>query len=293
MTSFDYDGDFSDDLSLTTTTTPKFTNLFDDIREKGESLTPESYAVSDMSDPTQESISPIVVPIIFSLIFVVGVVGNSLQVYTVVGNASLRRSPPNVLIAGLGVGDLLLLLISVPFAATVYTLPGWSFGVAICKLSTGAYSASVAVSILTLTALSADRYVAIVRPLTAMRVSTLRRSLMVTAGIWTVAVGLSAVDFVAADVRTTHTGIMFCDPYPPEWGEWYELFLPTFRFVALFVGPMFAIGAFYARIARVLMASRAIDGSNEVVSTPVVVAKLLDRQDHERKRVAKVTAAFL
>lgn len=290
MTSFDYDDNFGypdDQSSQAIMTTVESDNF--SATETDE--VPEWHALSEPIESENDVIAPVIVPIVFSLIFVVGLIGNSLQVYTVVGNQSMRRSPPNVLIANLGVGDLLLLLISVPFAATYYTLPGWSFGVAICKLSTGAYSASVTVSVMTLTALSADRYIAIVHPLTAMRVSTLRRSLMVTAGIWTLAVGLAAVEFVAANVRTTSNNIPFCDPFPPEWGEWYELFLPTFRFIAMFVGPMIAIGAFYACIARVLMANRSFNGSNdgEAVSTPVVVAKLLDRQDRERKRVAKVT----
>lgn len=250
---------------------------------------PQPIAIYDAA-PAIDPVAAIAVPLIFSLIFVVGLIGNSLQVFTVIGNASMRRSPPNILIAGLGVGDLLLLLVSVPFAATFYTLPEWPFGAVVCKLYTGAYSASLTVSVMTLTALSADRYIAIVRPLTAMRVSTLRRSLIVTACIWTAALGLASIEFVAASVRAEEfSGIAICSAFPFDWPEWYELFVPTFRFTAMFVGPLIAIGVFYACIACVLMRSRIHDNDIDgPVSTPVVVAKLLDRQDRERRRVAKV-----
>jgi hypothetical protein len=250
---------------------------------------PEPIAIYDAAAAI-DPVAAVAVPLIFSLIFVVGLVGNSLQVFTVVGNASMRRSPPNILIAGLGVGDLLLLLVSVPFAATFYTLPEWPFGTVVCKLYTGAYSASLTVSVMTLTALSADRYIAIVHPLTAIRVSTLRRSLIVTACIWTAAVGLASIELVAADVRPEEfLNIAICSAFPHDWPEWYEYFVPTFRFAAMFVGPLIAIGVFYACIAGVLMKSRIHDDEIDgPVSTPVVVAKLLDRQDRERKRVAKV-----
>jgi hypothetical protein len=87
---------------------------------------------------------------------------------------------------------------------------------------------------------------------------------------------------LAAHVRH-YDNYSTCEAYPAEWGEWYELFMPTFRFVGLFIIPMVFIASFYIAIARVLFTSKY-----EFVVGPVSVVKLYDKQERERKRVAKV-----
>src|ERR1043165_6192048 len=52
-----------------------------------------------------------VIPIVFGVIFLVGVVGNGTLIYTVLRNKNMR-STPNVLLVSLALGDLLLILIS-------------------------------------------------------------------------------------------------------------------------------------------------------------------------------------
>ena len=61
-----------------------------------------------------------IVPVIFGIIFLVGVIGNSCLIYILLRHKSMR-SVPNTFIFNLAVGDLLVLLCSVPFSSTVYT----------------------------------------------------------------------------------------------------------------------------------------------------------------------------
>jgi hypothetical protein len=79
-------------------------------------------------------------------------------------NKSLR-SVPNTYIISLALGDLLVLLFTVPFVSFIYVLDSWPFGTVICKFSEFVREVSVGVTVFTLTALSADRYMAIVSPL--------------------------------------------------------------------------------------------------------------------------------
>jgi len=82
-----------------------------------------------------ESIVRVVVPPIFSLIAVVGLVGNLLVVMVVVaGGRRLMHSTTNVLITNLAVADLLFIVFCVPFTATGYALPVWPFGNTWCKV---------------------------------------------------------------------------------------------------------------------------------------------------------------
>lgn len=68
-------------------------------------------------------------------------------------------------ILSLALADLLVILTSVPFTSMIYTMESWPWGELICKISETAKDISIGVSVFTLTALSADRFFAIVDPL--------------------------------------------------------------------------------------------------------------------------------
>ncbi|ELT90314.1 hypothetical protein CAPTEDRAFT_25111, partial [Capitella teleta] len=93
-----------------------------------------------------------VVPVVFSLIFLVGVVGNSLVIFIILRNKAMRTTP-NIFIGSLALGDLLLLLVSVPFYGMIYTLSDWPHGEFLCRLNGFLVTLSLGVSIFTLTAL--------------------------------------------------------------------------------------------------------------------------------------------
>ncbi|OXA51151.1 Bombesin receptor subtype-3 [Folsomia candida] len=69
---------------------------------------------------------------------------------------------PETYIVSLAVGDLFVILFCVPFTSTVYTVESWPYGEFVCKFSEFIKDLSIGVSVFTLTALSADRYFAIV-----------------------------------------------------------------------------------------------------------------------------------
>ena len=59
----------------------------------------------------------------------------------------------------------MVILFCVPFTSTVYTVESWPYGLIVCKFSEFIKDVSIGVSVFTLTALSADRYLAIVDPM--------------------------------------------------------------------------------------------------------------------------------
>ncbi|XP_032372168.1 galanin receptor type 1b [Etheostoma spectabile] len=147
-------------------------------------------------DPGPEAV---VVPVVFGLIFVLGLLGNSLVMLVIgkvkpgIGGGRRRPgSPTNVFVVNLSVADLGFLLFCVPFQATVYSLPQWVFGGLVCRGSHYAASVSMLVSIFTLAAMSVDRYVAVVltpEPRRCRR--TRRRALAGVAVIWVVSAAVS------------------------------------------------------------------------------------------------------
>lgn len=164
----------------------------------------------------------------------------------------------NVLLVSLAVGDLLLILFTVPFMSTVYTFPSWPFGEVVCKLGEFTVSLSLGVSVFTLTALSAERYMVIVHPMSAVHrtggaATSLLRTLLVAAGIWILAAGLASVELVAARVSSAPYAV--CHAYPVEWGEDYITFHVILRFIVYFAMPIITIAFFYALMARMLFVS--------------------------------------
>ncbi|KAK7944314.1 hypothetical protein WMY93_000042 [Mugilogobius chulae] len=108
----------------------------------------ESWSEVPEGNDTESGEGPgpeaVVVPVLFGVIFVLGVVGNCL-VLAVVGRArystgscagsagALRAaSPTNLFILNLSVADLCFLLVCVPVHATIYSLPEWVFGAFLC-----------------------------------------------------------------------------------------------------------------------------------------------------------------
>lgn len=73
-------------------------------------------------------------------------------------------------IFSLALADLLVIITCVPFTSIIYTLDSWPWGVSLCKMNETAKDISIGVSVFTLTALSAERYCAIVNPLRRLQV---------------------------------------------------------------------------------------------------------------------------
>ena len=67
-------------------------------------------------------------------------------------------------IFSLAVGDLLVIIICLPLASVVYILEQWPWSALLCRIAEWAKDISIGVSVFTLTALSAERYYAIVNP---------------------------------------------------------------------------------------------------------------------------------
>lgn len=94
---------------------------------------------------------------VYGIIIVVGLVGNVTLMKTCLLVKSMR-TVPNLFLSSLALGDLLLLVTCAPVDASRYLADEWLFGRVGCKLIPFIQLTSVGVSVFTLTALSADRY---------------------------------------------------------------------------------------------------------------------------------------
>ncbi|XP_069068231.1 endothelin receptor type B-like [Pleurodeles waltl] len=93
-------------------------------------------------------------------IFMVGIIGNSTLLRIIYKNKCMRNGP-NVLIGSLALGDLFYIIITLPINVYKLLAEDWPFGVQVCKLVPFIQKASVGITVLSLCALSIDRYRAV------------------------------------------------------------------------------------------------------------------------------------
>ncbi|XP_045124465.1 LOW QUALITY PROTEIN: allatostatin-A receptor-like [Portunus trituberculatus] len=125
----------------------------------------------------------IVVPIIFGIIVLVGLFGNTLVVIVIIANKQMR-STTNYLIFSLAMADLLFIVFCVPFTASDYILPSWPFGSIWCQTVQYLTYVTAYASVYTLLLLSLDRFLAVVHPITALSIRTERNALYAICCSW-------------------------------------------------------------------------------------------------------------
>ncbi|XP_071491058.1 RYamide receptor-like [Diadema antillarum] len=119
--------------------------------------------------------------IIYAAVSILGVGGNVVVCYIVLGHARMR-TVTNYFIVNLAVGDILMAVVCVNLTlySTLYIT--WPFGSAMCKITSFIQSLSVSVSIFTLIAISLDRFVAIMYPLRPRM--TAGQTIIIALSIW-------------------------------------------------------------------------------------------------------------
>ena len=118
------------------------------------------------------------------LIVVVAVVGNLMVCYAIITNKSLHRNPTNMFIFSLAFSDLLTVSLAVPFDIEAIILQGaWRHSEALCQAWITIYLTAVPTSILTLLAVSVDRYKSLSDPLNH-RFMTRKSALIISILIW-------------------------------------------------------------------------------------------------------------
>ncbi|XP_064108483.1 uncharacterized protein LOC135216887 [Macrobrachium nipponense] len=187
----------------------------------------------------------------FSLIFVVGVVGNVLVVVTLLHHRNLR-TVTNVFLLNLAVSDLLLGVFCMPFTLVGSLLQDFVFGSLMCRLIPYMQAVSVSVSVWTLVAISLERFYAICQPLRSRRWQTPSHSYRVIAVVW----AASLVFMMPIAVLSTLMPVRR-DPVRHKCREvWPSLTTErTFNIIitmTLLLVPLIVMAAAYIRVVRAL-----------------------------------------
>nr|XP_003221009.1 PREDICTED: somatostatin receptor type 3 [Anolis carolinensis]XP_008108874.1 PREDICTED: somatostatin receptor type 3 [Anolis carolinensis]XP_008108875.1 PREDICTED: somatostatin receptor type 3 [Anolis carolinensis] len=127
-------------------------------------------------------VSGVLIPIVYLIVCVVGLAGNSLVIYVVLCH-SVSESVTNVYIFNLALADELFML-GLPFLAAQNALSYWPFGSFMCRLVMAVDATNQFTSIFCLTVMSVDRYLAVVHPVKSSKWRTARVAKAVSATVW-------------------------------------------------------------------------------------------------------------
>ncbi|XP_001361197.4 neuropeptide CCHamide-1 receptor [Drosophila pseudoobscura] len=232
-----------------------------------------------------------IVPILFALIFVVGVLGNGTLIVVFLSVRQMRNVP-NTYILSLALADLLVIITTVPLASTIYTVEYWPYGSFLCSLSEFMKDVSIGVSVFTLTALSGDRYFAIVDPLRKFHAHgggrrATRMTLAIAVSIWLLAIICGLPALIGSNLKylgiNQEKSIVICYPYPDAWGANYAKTMVLLHFLVYYAIPLVIIAVFYVLIALHLMYTASVPGEMQGAV----------RQVRARRKVAVTVLAFV
>ncbi|TDH15691.1 hypothetical protein EPR50_G00011950 [Perca flavescens] len=156
----------------------------------------------------------IFIPLIYAIVCVVGLVGNTLVIHVVV-NYTKNESVTNIYILNLAIADELFML-GLPFLAMQNALLYWPFGSLMCRVVMTVDAINQFTSIFCLTVMSVDRYLAVVHPIRSFWWRRPRVAKAISATVWAGSIVVVLPVVVFADVLKDDGNCSIVWPEPAE-----------------------------------------------------------------------------
>ncbi|KAG9492138.1 hypothetical protein GDO78_000577 [Eleutherodactylus coqui] len=196
--------------------------------------------------------------VISCLIFIVGIIGNSTLLRIIYKNKSMRNNT-NLLIASLALGDLLHIIIDIPITTYKLLFKKWPFGVEICKLMPFLQKSSVGITVLSLCALSIDRYRAVASWNYIGGNRATRWTILQIAFIWITSVILAIPEAIGFNVmHYDYNGqhmktCLFYPSHTASFLDFYKTYKDPWLFSFYFCLPLLVTAIFYTLMAYELL----------------------------------------
>ncbi|XP_032808097.2 alpha-1A adrenergic receptor-like [Petromyzon marinus] len=152
--------------------------------------TSEGIGSSNVTSPAVEPRRAVTLALVLGAFIIFAIAGNILVVLSVVCNKHLR-TVTNYFIINLASADLLLSTTVLPFSATFEILGYWVFGRIFCDIWAALDVLCCTASIMSLCAISIDRYIGVSYPLRYPTIMTERRVLLILIAVWVLAIVIS------------------------------------------------------------------------------------------------------
>lgn len=145
---------------------------------------PTHPAPTDSSDGDPPMHFDVVTAVVYTVVFVVGLLGNTLAIYVVLYYVKIK-TVTNMYILNLALADELYIL-GIPFLGTYSVLSYWPYWSFLCKVCLTADAISQFASTFCLMVMSIDRYLAVVHPVRSFKWRKLKVAKLFSAAVWVV-----------------------------------------------------------------------------------------------------------
>ncbi|XP_070593005.1 proteinase-activated receptor 1-like [Erythrolamprus reginae] len=196
-------------------------------------------------------------PVFEVLVFVLGFPLNALAIHIFVTKTKIWK-PAMVYMLNLAFSDLLMLSV-LPLKITyLFSGHNWVFGTTMCQLASSAFVCNMYCSVLLMTGISVDRFLALVCPMKSLPWRTAKRASVVCFAIWVLAImGASPVLAFDITLRIPQMNITTCFEVlsHSKSTEFFSYYVFAFSIFFFFI-PLLISTACYICIIRQLLISR-------------------------------------
>ncbi|KAE8288617.1 Delta-type opioid receptor [Larimichthys crocea] len=250
-------GDYNERFSVS------ITPFFNITSSENLLLVPSS--VNETARPATRDTASLIIAVcitaLYSLICVVGLLGNVLVMYGVVRYTKMKTAT-NIYIFNLALADALATS-TLPFQSAKYLMSTWPFGEPLCKVVIAIDYYNMFTSIFTLTMMSVDRYIAVCHPVKALDFRTPAKAKLINVCIWILSSAVGVPVMIMAITKVTDKGQTACALRFPK-PEWYwDTVMKICVFIFAFVVPVLVITICYGLMILRLKSVRLLSGSKE------------------------------
>ncbi|NXG67612.1 PAR4 protein, partial [Hemiprocne comata] len=195
------------------------------------------------------------IPCLYTLVFLVGLPANGLALWVLATRA--ERLTSTVFLMNLAAADLLLVLV-LPFKISYYFLGNnWPFGEGLCRLSTALFYGNMYCSVLLLTCISVDRYLAVVHPFFSRSFRTPAFAACTCTASWLCAAVLTLpLTLQQQSYPLYGTDLTLChDVLPRQEDDGYYFYYFACLIACAFLAPLLVMLFSYCSILRTLLGS--------------------------------------
>ncbi|NWI60918.1 CCR8 protein, partial [Calyptomena viridis] len=157
-------------------------------------------------------------PVLYSLLFVTGLVGNVLVLCVLTAFRKIKTMT-DVYLLNLTISDLLFVF-SLPFLVQYSIMSQWTFGNVMCKIISSAYFIGFYSSAFFITIMSIDRYLAIVQSVYALRIRRAAHGVVTSLVLWVIAFLASMPDLIFFQEMNVDNQLKCIPHYPDNNNHW-------------------------------------------------------------------------
>ncbi|XP_030360155.1 delta-type opioid receptor [Strigops habroptila] len=222
------------------------------------------HGANDTGTPQAKNATSILIAIVitalYSVVCVVGLLGNVLVMYGIVRYTKMKTAT-NIYIFNLALADALATS-TLPFQSAKYLMETWPFGELLCKVVLSIDYYNMFTSIFTLTMMSVDRYVAVCHPVKALDFRTPAKAKIINVCIWVLS-SLIGVPIMAMAVTKSKDGMVLCTLQFPDPPIYWDTVTKICVFIFAFMVPILVITICYGLMILRLKSVRLLSGSKE------------------------------